>query len=1751
MAKKPQSSGIRKTATSKQTGGGGFVFEDKVSAWFISHFLADKYPFTLEIGKIKRIDYQVKVDGWLLEDLLITTEDSDGIEIKIPISSKSNIQINSEGPNNELLSDIWNEYLNIASDVFDSSKDYLCIINSKLHPKVSKGLNSLIRFSKENDAKSLHQRINQEDQAFSKELKKLYKGFYCPSDIAQTKNIDESETAKILSRILLVESDFEDAISIHENQIIEICNNCLLEPSDIAAQQLYKNLCVIRGELAPLSGFLDYQKLIKKLKDYFQLKGFTNHSSDWSKIHEISILKIESIQDKIGNKVSFSTLNELEDIHRLIQNNETVFILGKSGYGKSVLIKKYIQQRLNSSDKFIWIDAQSIQNQKLEGHFGIQHSLTDIFNKVQQSNCYLFIDGIDRFFKEAELNLIFPILSAASNSNSLWKTVFTCQIEDYEDVLDRLHTINMTLNIVDYKLKANTHRYISQIKKHFPILSDLFKHNHLAPILNNLKYLDLLAYNLTVKTSLTDDDVVGESTIIDWIWKKEIDSTGASCSRFIQDFSEKQAQKLSVSIPVSDFSISDISPLDKLKEGKIFVEIEDRLYLTHDLFGDWARYKLIRANKDNLKPFLLTKDLFSPLWCKAIRLYGIYLLENNSDASEWIKLFESLTTSEANEKIIQDLLLESIIFSSGIFSHLMALWDFFTQNEGHLFNRFLDQFLLKATLPNKNVLKLAEEIGGYSLAEASTYSRTPNHLYWGDVLSFIHLKKKDIINISRKKAATITRMWLEYTPLNFLHRKECSEIALDIANWMFEFKLNRGYVKDDVDEHIYAAFLAGINEYPDEVIELALKLCKRIKVEKSEKKQNKHSNSIRGNGSLFANAKIRDRIQWPDGPYERVDVAFEKICIDENALSFIINSFPNKAKEILLALFIEAPKEISFGYGHDYNLDVNEPRNWFPPFYTRGPFLYFLNHQPIAGVELIVSLINFATEQWTNSYRHNNVEIPKLSFIYNKESLNFVGDERVYFWFRDANGAPHSIVSALMALEKFLYDRVNSNESIAEYVNLILNKGSSVAYFGVLNSIGKYSSKLYLSELKPLLQVSNFYEWENSLDYGGHSIEGHQMIGSNFFSKSTWDLAKEWHLMPHRKTSIQSVSLSLFLNNENLQDYYISITDSWKKALTKIQSEDNDDVYLNKLISFYNHNNYKSIEHKGRFYYDYIEPEHLVEKYKNVREQLSEGNDSFNFPVKCFQELKQEKKYSLEDCEKLWEKIEAYSNIEDDNPYYRMSGKHQLVMGGAAILVLNKEIWIERNPDFLEWIVEYIVSMLKNYSLDISKMPQAETGYSWSQFTANILVMLWIPDLSNKQLKRQIGILLTKARYDTIQLLFVLLSKYLKWSDENFIEIQNLAILWSTVLYRDYNSTQVDKVSDDEEFKLEKHRDRLIKEFGDDKINKILIDWSELRLIEPKEKRRGRHYDDMTLGNKPGIDLELLQHAFSSMPKIHEANDKERKHLLNLYKQIADQLVFELGDIDENLNYQDDFPDKFHLWALENISDLVSQIKPTDTIKAEYFWKQILQYGHFASSWVIKFCFYFFLKNIENKENHNNFFKEWKLMIAYTNDCVTWSYAHGRRYRQNEIWDSLMCLSDSMTELWKTPDYLDFFKKVITEDIQLIDKKSNGQEIIYKLLLILQTKPGLHVLQQGIAIVDRYLRYRQVLDKLKVSDGFVRVDFKYEDTMAKTMCFLWENHRSTIINNVLILNGFKQIVLFLVAKQNPIGIELQSRIIMH
>ena len=103
----------------------------------------------------------------------------------------------------------------------------------------------------------------------------------------------------------------------------------------------------------------------------------------------------------------------------------------------------------------------------------------------------------------------------------------------------------------------------------------------------------------------------------------------------------------------------------------------------------------------------------------------------------------------------------------------------------------------------------------------------------------------------------------------------------------------------------------------------------------------------------------------------RVDDVFRAVCCNSDALRQIMEDEPYLAKEILLALLIKAkhPKALHW-HDEDYSLipgrglALVDDSLFYPRFYTRGPFLLFLNTNAQVALETFITLIDFATNRW-------------------------------------------------------------------------------------------------------------------------------------------------------------------------------------------------------------------------------------------------------------------------------------------------------------------------------------------------------------------------------------------------------------------------------------------------------------------------------------------------------------------------------------------------------------------------------------------------------------------------------------------------------------------------------------------------------------------------------------------------------------------------------------------------------------------
>ena len=110
----------KQVATPKQTAGGGFVFEDKVVAYYLTWMLGST-PLTFNQGPITRVDCQVKVDGWELDDLLITSR-KNSQEYRCAFSIKSNLQFSRDHAPEDFVHDVWTLYLHDENDVLKDGR---------------------------------------------------------------------------------------------------------------------------------------------------------------------------------------------------------------------------------------------------------------------------------------------------------------------------------------------------------------------------------------------------------------------------------------------------------------------------------------------------------------------------------------------------------------------------------------------------------------------------------------------------------------------------------------------------------------------------------------------------------------------------------------------------------------------------------------------------------------------------------------------------------------------------------------------------------------------------------------------------------------------------------------------------------------------------------------------------------------------------------------------------------------------------------------------------------------------------------------------------------------------------------------------------------------------------------------------------------------------------------------------------------------------------------------------------------------------------------------------------------------------------------------------------------------------------------------------------------------------------------------------------------------------------------------------
>ncbi len=666
---------------------------------------------------------------------------------------------------------------------------------------------------------------------------------------------------------------------------------------------------------------------------------------------------------------------------------------------------------------------------------------------------------------------------------------------------------------------------------------------------------------------------IGETEPIDCIWERWAgqDSMRLARDSLLRRLGQREGERLSGVVHIDTIPPDELPLLGELAQEGLIQVNGPSVQFAHDLMGDWARYRILKFAENDAAQRIKTLAHI-PRWGRAIRLYAQSLAEHGGGLDNWKVVSAQLAGEDAESKLASDLFLDGLLFAANSESLLEQVWPDLIADKGQILHRLLKRLQHVASFPDWRFRGLIDP----KLAEQSeAWFRIPHPLYWVPVLRVLSQHSRDIAKHALLQGAEVCALWLRTMPVGMPGRGEAGVVALELG------KEAQGLIAEGVhfggkDKVVYEAVLSAAPEFPEEVTQIALELAARrddpehavARAREEEDRQAKAREEWRTN---HPEESRRERIPVPgvtlyrrgpmrppaaDGPEREVSEGFRSAVPETPALNGLIGVRPEVAREVLLAVCIEEPRrsepEDSGRLFWRDRLGLADWRHGYPAMNWKGPFLKFLQDAPEQGLDAIVRLVNYATMRWLEDGLGSNVPEEErrkygLEFVVGGKPVFWLGDGNVFAWNRYLQMHGDTVQCALMALEKWLDDEIESGRSVAEWVQYLFDHGESLAFAGVLVSVGLRYRGLFTRELQPLLGNFYVYRWQSSLAVSeGNESWKISLAGQ---PEAVIKIAADWHQMPHRRSILHSVAPYLMLEDEGTLKYLSERKAEWAKLV--------------------------------------------------------------------------------------------------------------------------------------------------------------------------------------------------------------------------------------------------------------------------------------------------------------------------------------------------------------------------------------------------------------------------------------------------------------------------------------------------------------------------------------------------------------------------------------------------------------------------
>jgi hypothetical protein len=1447
--------------------------------------LLSRVPFAEEgLGVVTRVQFGQRPAGWHFDDLLLTLEDNATVR-RLAVSVKSDQHLSVGGGIDRAIAElVWTQFED--STAFKDSADALALAQPSATPAIETALGELHRWSR-------HQAPGQLDQWLQPNVGNDLKRRLVES-VRFGNGRDDAQRFFRSFRVLFFDVDPPNDRSVVEAKTR--CRALLRNPADAICNALWDRLCQITAEGRANAGSYDLEELLRLLTSDFKFREHPRVEQDLARLRQHSADRhLAFVRDVIGEDLRLPTDASERELSETLAKTSVVMFHGPSGSGKSVVLRRFCEAAPDSELRlYLRADLGVMNPTSIENHLGLQHPLSVVLAEGMHETMTLVIDQVDRLQTEEQIADVVEFLHSTKSLRPRLRFVFGCQTGESERVFSRIENVLDRSETGRISFQPDEEVGFALVLDRYPKLKSLAFRPELRSIFLRPMNLDLFVRRLDSLGELTDTELTSQRQFIEWFWAQYVasGSSGIATATVMRDLAVLQADTFSPQL--NPQLIQDRHALDAALRAGLVAGDDSGVTFQHDLYGDWARWRIVESSRERIREFALEKSK-NPLWLRALRLWSATLLETEGPDA-WKGVFDLFQDKDASSWLARDALLDGLALAAGSFQYLQELRPVLFAGNGRLLRRFLSRFLFSTSTPNELLVTTLVDPRSSELTTYRSEFRVPHWYLWGPVVRFVIENGEACRKHAPLSTIQVLQPWIENIPAGVGLSKEASSLALAIgADFISE---ERRWHRDasDQDFSVFKSAFAALRHVPEEAEAFIRSAIGRTGEDPFPEAEERGGERFVRTDSFTMPQPSRVLGPWPDGPMANPSGRFREFVLMGGGVAEAFAYSRVFAREIVLSAMIQEPhleRTEHWFPDPERELAIVDDRVFYPPLYDRGLFSFLFRLDPDWAFEIVENIVSFATERHAERLRAAGRQ-DRFNIYKDGRKHPALGSGNSYGWHRDDPHCPHLVTSALMALEKELYRELDQAEA-RPLLDRIIDNLALAPFVGLLVTVGKYKPELFQDRLR-FLHFSEDVQWlDVNLIVGG---ERHQMISWTGESESRIKSAVDWHGMPHRKNLLKSYAFLALNKPEGRRESKTAIA-RWKQLMKRASDEGRGS--LQNLISIYSIENYSLEPHEDGVLIQCHPPSDVQAAADKHQKKLERSMLPLTLATRSRMVLDGQEQLDEAGALEVYRAAQELQGVgfEEDGVITRDDAR----CGVAAVLIVKFPHVLERDPGISQWCRDSIVrTCLKPPPPWEFDSEMSVSTNMWCHFAAEALPKLWLREPDRSDVRAAMANLIEEKHYKTTAFLAKALFEIRHESEPLYLQAVALLRSWSVETMRRHEMERKAQYPEYEPPTLTwPDYDRVRQCFLDGTISTALLPLPS-PVPEPRQRAERTSWNRDRDRARPLLDTTRLSYFILNLPwQTLPELVADRKEIVSRWDELFAELIAEIqGDGDNS-----------------------------------------------------------------------------------------------------------------------------------------------------------------------------------------------------------------------------------------------------------